>query len=103
VSDMTREPVVRLRDGMVRGTVSSGVLAFLGIPYAAAPFGADRMRPPQPAQPWSGSVGAAGRALWEGGRPLTGDGCVPRWMRAAQWGLWATGPVRRGRGNTHPN
>jgi para-nitrobenzyl esterase len=54
VSDMTREPVVRLRDGAVRGTVSSGVLAFLGIPYAAAPFGANRMRPPQPARPWDG-------------------------------------------------
>ena len=54
MSDMTREPVVRLRDGTVRGTVSSGVLAFLGIPYAAAPFGANRMRPPQPVPPWDG-------------------------------------------------
>jgi para-nitrobenzyl esterase len=54
MSDMTQEPVVRLRDGAVRGTVSSGVLAFLGIPYAAPPFGANRMRPPQPVQAWAG-------------------------------------------------
>jgi para-nitrobenzyl esterase len=48
------QPVVRFRDGAVRGKVSGGVLAFLGIPYAAAPFGANRMRPPQPVQPWDG-------------------------------------------------
>ena len=54
MSDMTQQPVVRLGDGAVRGTISSGVLAFLGIPYAAAPFGANRMRPPQPVQPWDG-------------------------------------------------
>ena len=51
---MTQRPVVRLRDGAVRGTASSGVLAFRGIPYAAPPFGANRMRPPQPVQPWAG-------------------------------------------------
>jgi para-nitrobenzyl esterase len=54
MSEMTRQPVVRLRDGAVRGTVSAGVLAFLGIPYAAPPFGANRMRPPQPVPPWDG-------------------------------------------------
>jgi para-nitrobenzyl esterase len=48
------QPVVRFRDGAVRGKLSSGVLAFLGIPYAAAPFGANRMRPPQPVPPWDG-------------------------------------------------
>jgi para-nitrobenzyl esterase len=47
-------PVVQLKDGAVRGTATSGVFAFLGIPYAAAPFGANRMTPPQPAAPWDG-------------------------------------------------
>ena len=51
---MTQQPVVRLRDGAVRGTVSGRVLAFRGIPYAAPPFGANRMRPPHPVQPWAG-------------------------------------------------
>src|ERR1700719_1849025 len=43
-----QHPVIRLRDGMVRGRVESGVAAFLGIPYAAPPFGPNRMLPPQP-------------------------------------------------------
>ena len=49
-----QSPLVHLKDGAVRGTVRAGVTAFLGIPYAAAPFGANRMRPPQPVQPWNG-------------------------------------------------
>jgi para-nitrobenzyl esterase len=51
---MSQYPVVHVRDGTVRGKAESGVWAFLGIPYAASPFGANRMRPPQPVQPWHG-------------------------------------------------
>jgi para-nitrobenzyl esterase len=54
MSEMIQHPVVWLRDGAVRGTAASGVSAFLGIPYAAPPFGANRMRPPQPVAPWAG-------------------------------------------------
>jgi para-nitrobenzyl esterase len=54
MSEMTRQPVVRLRDGAVRGKAGPGGYAFLGIPYAAPPFGANRMRPPQPVRPWAG-------------------------------------------------
>ena len=54
MSDMTQRPLVQLKDGAVRGTAESGVSAFLGIPYAAPPFGANRMRPPQPVQAWDG-------------------------------------------------
>ncbi|HZC62053.1 MAG TPA: carboxylesterase family protein [Streptosporangiaceae bacterium] len=59
MSEMTH-PVVRLKDGTIRGQVESGVSAFLGIPYAAAPFGPNRMRPPQPVQAWDGERDATG-------------------------------------------
>jgi carboxylesterase type B len=46
--------VVNTRPGKVRGSVADGVHTFKGIPYAAPPFGANRLRPPQPIVPWSG-------------------------------------------------
>ncbi|CAL9354496.1 Carboxylesterase [Streptomyces sp. enrichment culture] len=41
--------------GSLRGREGDGVVAFLGVPYAAPPFGRLRMRPPQPPAPWSGT------------------------------------------------
>src|SRR6266508_5475033 len=46
--------VVKTRYGEVRGSVADGVSAFKGIPYAAPPFGANRLRAPQPVAPWNG-------------------------------------------------
>ncbi|MDY7084113.1 MAG: carboxylesterase family protein [Actinomycetota bacterium] len=40
--------------GAVRGVRRDGVTAYLGIPYATAPAGAARFRPPVPHPPWSG-------------------------------------------------
>jgi para-nitrobenzyl esterase len=54
MSEMTQHPVVQLKDGAVRGRIASGIFSFLGIPYAAAPFGANRMLPPQPVTGWDG-------------------------------------------------
>jgi para-nitrobenzyl esterase len=51
---MTQQPVVQVSDGAVRGVRLAGVSAFLGIPYAAPPFGPNRMLPPQPVEPWAG-------------------------------------------------
>jgi len=47
-------PIVDTRHGSVRGTAADGVWSFKGIPYAAPPFGANRLRPPQAVAPWSG-------------------------------------------------
>lgn len=49
------DPVVSTRGGAVRGTeISDGVLAWRGIPYAAAPVDDLRWQLPQPARPWTG-------------------------------------------------
>lgn len=48
------EAVVQTSSGKVRGTTRDGVTAFLGIPYAAPPFGPNRFRPPRPPEPWDG-------------------------------------------------
>jgi para-nitrobenzyl esterase len=51
---MTTESTVRTTSGAVRGTTRDGVYGFLGIPYAAPPFGPRRFAAPQPAGPWDG-------------------------------------------------
>ncbi|HEX6405632.1 MAG TPA: carboxylesterase/lipase family protein [Gemmatimonadales bacterium] len=47
-------PVIQTAYGTVRGSVTEGVSRFMGIPFAAPPFGANRLRPPQPVQSWNG-------------------------------------------------
>ena len=47
--------VVDTAYGKIRGTeIADGVLAWRGVPYAAPPVGALRLRPPQPPEPWAG-------------------------------------------------
>ncbi len=48
------DSVIRVTGGLVRGTVTDGVAAYLGIPYAAPAVGLDRYRAPRPVVPWDG-------------------------------------------------
>lgn len=81
--------VVATADGDVRGCVYDGVSIFRGVPYGAPTSGANRFRPPQPADPWTGvrvcrrygeSAPQAPSWLAEGGfegnRPDIGEDCL---------------------------
>lgn len=47
-------PIVRTRDGSVRGLPAAHGAVFHSVPYAAVPTGADRFRAPRPPAPWTG-------------------------------------------------
>ena len=51
---MDTNVIVKTRNGDVRGCMADGVRVFKGLRYAAPPFGANRLRPPQPVEAWSG-------------------------------------------------
>jgi para-nitrobenzyl esterase len=70
VADEPRDPaVVRVEDGLVRGTVADDHRLFQGIPYAAPPVGERRWGSPRPAEPWDGVRDAteAGSPCAQGG------------------------------------
>ena len=46
----------------IAGVESAGVVAFKGVPYGASTGGSNRFRPPQPVEPWDGTLDASGFA-----------------------------------------
>jgi para-nitrobenzyl esterase len=52
------DPVILTQSGRLQGTVSTATITYLGIPYAAAPVGAQRWMPPQPYGTWTGILQA---------------------------------------------
>jgi len=81
-----QETVVRIQSGPVRGIARDerGVVAYKGIPYAAAPIGELRWRSPQPVKAWSEvrectQFGARCLSAWEGDRepgPPRSEDCL---------------------------
>jgi para-nitrobenzyl esterase len=49
------DPIVTTTAGRVRGFVDDGALSFLGVPFAAPPFGPNRLLAPAPPEPWDGA------------------------------------------------
>ena len=49
-----QRPEVRIDSGKLKGAAERDVVAFKGVPYAAAPIGERRWRPPVPAAKWRG-------------------------------------------------
>lgn len=50
--------VVQTSRGAVRGAVEGGIARFLGVPFAAPPFGKNRLELPRPHDPWAGEFDA---------------------------------------------
>ncbi len=48
------DPIAHVTGGAIRGSMAHGVQAFKGVPYARAPTGPLRFRPPERPEPWPG-------------------------------------------------
>ncbi len=65
---------VKVKQGIVQGTIEDGIRVFKGIPFAAPPVGESRWRAPQPAEKWKGikQTTEFAPAPFQGGNPPSG-------------------------------
>src|SRR5436305_7059877 len=73
----------KVESGVLAGDAGDGVAVFRGVPFAAAPVGPLRWKPPSPVKPWSGERPAKtnGAACLQpevsfGGVKLAGEGGI---------------------------
>jgi para-nitrobenzyl esterase len=100
--DDAMDEIVATTAGRIRGCASQGVARFLGIPYAAAPFGPHRFRAPVPPTPWEEIRDAVvfGPTAPKGGYAppldeLLPDPAVPG-SDCLNLNVWAPSPLRTG-------
>ena len=89
MSTETRSEAVDTATGTVRGVTQAGIRIFRGIPYGAPTSGANRFRPPQAPEPWTGERDAVAYGQTapqtfsrlalggtKGNRPPLGEDCL---------------------------
>lgn len=75
-------PIVHTASGNVRGVMQGDVNSFKGIPYAAAPVGDLRWRPPQPVTPWKDvrdatkDCASCSQRAWPGSTAIMSEDCL---------------------------
>ncbi|MFE6994566.1 carboxylesterase/lipase family protein [Microbacterium sp. NPDC057659] len=106
----TTPALATISTGRLQGEGRDGIRRFLGIPYAAAPFGPNRFREPQPVAPWDdvraatafgptapqlpygGAIGELlGHVIIEGEDILTANVWTPEHSSGAPVVLWMHG------------
>ncbi|MGH8217618.1 MAG: carboxylesterase/lipase family protein [Steroidobacteraceae bacterium] len=89
---------VSTSEGELKGVVRDGVVAYLGVPYAAPPVGDLRWQAPQPPSPWPGVRVADhfGNDCMQARRPGPAGGSPPVSEDCLYLNLWT--PARRGAG-----